>query len=433
MSNGMKEVSKRTVTNIEPRKPNNLITTEVSDDGIQDPPSMSDIMKPITWSMIVCGIHFMRKKTEWQDPADAAVYTRNGTCAPLSSTIIYNIITVLVFFWGLFRLLASMIIGDVSTESLFLEILSSAWGLLGTINGVICLKSSTSRYGHLQVFFSHWEEKVTSDFRALKIQYNSKKLRRAFLITFTISWMVIAFNIVGTGILVFAPLGAVSDAFSLLFTSPFPTIIPIKCVTMIVHCYYSCAWILPAPLVVISSLAIKYGFLALCDAMEREIRLSDDKLTDKLRDFRKAHLNLCRCIEILDKDINILNANWYVINVPLACFILYILIHFGKGIFSMAVFTFWLVTSLGYVAVTSFFVARLHETAHSLQKPLLEIETNDISLEKLTQLNLFLVKLNGPSIGFTALTLITITKEFLLTLVGVFLTYFFLILQFNAQ
>ncbi|KAL3867442.1 hypothetical protein ACJMK2_044644 [Sinanodonta woodiana] len=412
MYNGIKGVTKTRVLKVEPQQPINGLNTEVSD-GIQEPPSMIDIMKPITRSMTVFGIYFWKKKRKIHDHADG--YSRAGTCALFSSTIIYNIIVVLVLCWGLLRLLVSMIIGGLSTGILIYHILSFSWDFLCAVNGVVCLKSSTNRFGHLHVFYQHWQEKVTKDFRELKIQYNTTKLRRGFFITFTISWMVIAFNVVGTGILLFAPLGEVSDTFGLLFTSPFPTTIPLKILSLIIHCYITCAWILPAPLVIISSLAIKYGFLALCDAMEREISLSNDKLTDRLQEFRKAHLNLCRCIDILDKDINILNANWYAVNVPLTCFILYALINFGDGILAKAMLTFWLVTTLGYVAMTSFFAANLHEMAHSLLEPILETATNDITLEKHAQLNLILVKLNGPSIGFTVLTLITITKELLLT------------------
>ncbi|KAL3867160.1 hypothetical protein ACJMK2_044382 [Sinanodonta woodiana] len=426
MYHGSRGVGKTKVLQVEPQQPSDEFTTVVSDE-IQVPLSMSDVIKPITRSMTLFGVYYWRKNNEIHDPADPDVYTRPGTRAPISSTIIYNIIVLLVLCFGVVRLLVSMVMGGASKEMLLFQMLSFSWEILCTVNGVICLKSSSNRYGHLHVFYKHWQEKVVSDFRELKIQYNNKKLKRAFLITFTIAWILIAFNMVVSGILLFAPLGEVSDMFGLLFTSPFPTNMPLKIAGFIFHCYYSCAWILPAPLVVISNLAIKYGFLALCDAMEREIRLSDDKLTDKLRDFRKAHLNLCRCIEILDKDINILNANWYAVNVPLTCFILYVLINFAEDIFSKAVFMFWLVTGLGYVAVTSFFAASLHETAHSLQEPLLEAETTDITLEKHAQLNMFLVKLNGPSIGFTVLTLITITKELMLTM-----TYAAVILCFNV-
>ncbi|KAK3610269.1 hypothetical protein CHS0354_022333, partial [Potamilus streckersoni] len=407
-------VANTKVLKVHSQQPSDGFTTDVID-GIQNPPLISDIIKPITRCMTVFGIYYWRKKTGIHNSADADASTGPSRCAPLSSTIIYNIIVVLALCFGLFRLLVSMIKGGASTEILLFQMLSFSWEFLCAVNGLICLKSSTNRFGHLHVFYKHWQEKVTTDFRELKIQYNNKKLRRAFLITFTITWMVIALNIVVIGILIFAPLGEVSDAFGLLFTSPFPNSTPLIAVGFIFHFYKTCAWILPAPLVIISSLAIKYGFLALCDAMEREISLSKDRLTDRLRYFRKAHLNLCRCIEILDKDINILNANWYAVNVPLTCFVLYSLINFGQDIFSKAAFTFWLVTGLGYVAMTSFFAASLHETAHSLQEPLLEAETYDITPEKHAQLNLFFVKLNGPSIGFTVLTLITITKELMLT------------------
>ncbi|XP_055957041.1 uncharacterized protein LOC130012920 [Patella vulgata] len=46
---------------------------------------------------------------------------------------------------------------------------------------------------------------------------------------------------------------------------------------------------------------------------------------------------------------------------------------------------------------------------------------------------LFLSKLTGPPIGFTAMGFLTVTKEVILTIFGLYLTYFFLLLQFKIS
>lgn len=52
-------------------------------------------------------------------------------------------------------------------------------------------------------------------------------------------------------------------------------------------------------------------------------------------------------------------------------------------------------------------------------------------MQDLAHVNLLVAKLHGPSIGLSVLGIITITKEMILTLAGVFMTYLFLLIQFK--
>ncbi|KAH3711948.1 hypothetical protein DPMN_071624 [Dreissena polymorpha] len=60
------------------------------------------------------------------------------------------------------------------------------------------------------------------------------------------------------------------------------------------------------------------------------------------------------------------------------------------------------------------FIKRTH-VAHGPLEHVYDINVQDISMEKLAQVNLFLSKLMGTQIGFTTCGLLTITKEFILT------------------
>ncbi|XP_046338965.2 uncharacterized protein LOC124120234 [Haliotis rufescens] len=71
------------------------------------------------------------------------------------------------------------------------------------------------------------------------------------------------------------------------------------------------------------------------------------------------------------------------------------------------------------------------QRAHSLLDDIFSIGTQDATVEQHAQLNLFLSKLTGTSVGFTAIDFFVIKKEFILTLSGLFVTYFFLLLQFK--
>ncbi|KAH3711954.1 hypothetical protein DPMN_071630, partial [Dreissena polymorpha] len=62
--------------------------------------------------------------------------------------------------------------------------------------------------------------------------------------------------------------------------------------------------------------------------------------------------------------------------------------------------------------------------AHGPLEHVYDIKVQGVSVEKIAEVNLFLSKLTGTQIGFTTCGLLTITKEFILTIAGVFLTYF---------
>ncbi|XP_046582475.1 uncharacterized protein LOC124289843 [Haliotis rubra] len=115
----------------------------------------------------------------------------------------------------------------------------------------------------------------------------------------------------------------------------------------------------------------------------------------------------------------------------LACFAAYQIINGSSDIFVIAVDVFWLGGGVVCILVSAMCSADVHDAAHSLLDDIFSIGTQDVTVEQMAQLNLFLSKLTGTSIGFTAIDFFVITKEFLLTLGGLFMTYFFLLLQFK--
>ncbi|XP_072013319.1 uncharacterized protein [Amphiura filiformis] len=68
--------------------------------------------------------------------------------------------------------------------------------------------------------------------------------------------------------------------------------------------------------------------------------------------------------------------------------------------------------------------------AHDIGNYIHDIGVFDISKnEDVVQIHMFLSKLNGPPIAFTLWNILPITKEFILTVVGVFITYYALVAQ----
>nr|KAG5702546.1 hypothetical protein BaRGS_003706 [Batillaria attramentaria] len=105
----------------------------------------------------------------------------------------------------------------------------------------------------------------------------------------------------------------------------------------------------------------------------------------------------------------------YVTNLPLCIFLLYVMVRGDQELVAMLTYGFWFVSSLGNILVLSGQAALVHEAAHSPVDNLFDVRADLANSRQLAQLQLFISRLTGTSIGFTALGIVTITKEMLLT------------------
>ncbi|XP_072013327.1 uncharacterized protein [Amphiura filiformis] len=91
---------------------------------------------------------------------------------------------------------------------------------------------------------------------------------------------------------------------------------------------------------------------------------------------------------------------------------------------------FWALMVCINFAILGCFAAQVNEKAHDIGNYIHDIGVFDISKnEDVVQIHMFLSKLNGPPIAFTLWNILPITKEFILTVVGVFITYYALVAQ----
>ncbi|XP_059155874.1 uncharacterized protein LOC131940954 [Physella acuta] len=122
----------------------------------------------------------------------------------------------------------------------------------------------------------------------------------------------------------------------------------------------------------------------------------------------------------------------YLATIIGCCFLLYMLIYSKLEVLFIAMVVFWLTFNALIALTLSIGLSQVHEAAHQPLEALFTIETSDkADTSQAIQLQLFLSKLTGTSIGATVLDLFTITKEALLTIAGAYITYFLLLIQFN--
>ncbi|ELT92788.1 hypothetical protein CAPTEDRAFT_214390 [Capitella teleta] len=204
-------------------------------------------------------------------------------------------------------------------------------------------------------------------------------------------------------------------------------------VYIVLHSYIVGSWTLIYWLMVHFTQVAHHEFKAF--NTEFRSRISADGAFDgDLEDFRKRHQLICRFLEDADACFSFAHATNIVCFVMVLVLVLYNLIWWddlANNTILVVINCAWLfiaASSLGLVVVCAAFV---NDEAHGLVSDLHDISLANTSDDFRCQINTFHSRLTGPPIGFTALSIFTINKGIILTVVGILVSYFVVIVQFS--
>ncbi|XP_013393155.2 uncharacterized protein LOC106160930 [Lingula anatina] len=163
--------------------------------------------------------------------------------------------------------------------------------------------------------------------------------------------------------------------------------------------------------------------------------IKSERLID-LETYRRKHQKICRLMEISDDLFSAFVAFTLVFSTGLLCLLIYILIyHFSavtSSVINIIAFTIWIsqfILQLTLISMGAF----VNHQAHSPLSELHDIQLDPFKIDQLIPFQMFLNKLSVNPIGFSALGLFTIDKPTILTIIGMVLTYFFLMIQFQPS
>ncbi|XP_062610020.1 uncharacterized protein LOC134271818 [Saccostrea cucullata] len=143
--------------------------------------------------------------------------------------------------------------------------------------------------------------------------------------------------------------------------------------------------------------------------LEKLLNEDGQKAIFKINEIRLKHLQITKAVEILDRDIRLFFTGVYLTGILICCFIVYNLINRKiSGTFELVIYLYWLIMNKIIIISSSVLAAQVNEAV-----------------------NFFVYKLNGPAVGFTMMSMVTVTKELLLMLAGLYISYLFLLMQFQ--
>ncbi|XP_061174197.1 uncharacterized protein LOC133183252 [Saccostrea echinata] len=346
---------------------------------------------------------------------------------------IYCIFICCLLTFNVLRYIPSFWVGiDFVPGLTALRVVILLWYTQNAISAIVLFVFFDNK-DHFQKYTEQYNRVISDQIsKRLKTNPGCQIIRRCMIRNLVIGWSFVIFNSLLLASLIFSNIVPV---FVVITCNPMSyTSVMVRILVCFIQFLNSGVWIFPIVLHYTLTTAIQLRFEELNGLIENTALDKCDDRFEIVKNVRQKHLQLCKMVETVDQSLSYYVANMYTANIALACFIAYNMINgfsTSSSIPETIILSFWLASSFFILFIISKKSATLHEKAHDLSSLVMDINLEGATIQDIAQINLLVSKLHGPSVGLSVLGIITITKEMILTLAGVFLTYFFLLVQFR--
>ncbi|KAL4238532.1 hypothetical protein ACF0H5_003239 [Mactra antiquata] len=265
-------------------------------------PNLKVLLKPILFSLSMAGCYNFCEIGHHCTERKARV--------SMILSILYRILVLIVILCYLAITVSELIHKKGEQTSMLSLIITWCFSLI--VTHLLFLKATSSRYGHLKKSFSFWGENIVSQFEALQIEFPTLKLRRSIIVVVVIAWLITAVNVAASVIqfqvteptLVLSPFGKSPSTISIY---------------AILSAILSTVWTIPAAFVILVTKIIYETFSAYNDFVSKMCPKRDCKTADDCQRIRLLHLNICKLIQEMDKDIGPFNTRYNILSKYTRC------------------------------------------------------------------------------------------------------------------
>ncbi|BFZ07616.1 hypothetical protein BsWGS_10655 [Bradybaena similaris] len=291
-----------------------------------------------------------------------------------------------------------------------------------------CMFVSCVRPDHFRMFFSKWSA-IFKDPTSRRLGLRGVLTRRFIAIAVVILCVVGLLNV---ACIVFLML--MEDSFSagmnVVFFMTGQRSTAVIVVSAASTFFTSTTWVGTTGFIIILCHHVQTHFQEFSQVLQLHIAAAGKDFPRSLNLLRERHVAMCDSVIVLDRYIKFVAGFSFSIFIALSCVLIYLVVRVPMDKSVMGINVFWLFTCLTLTGLNTFSMANVNEAMHAVGDDLVTLQTRNMTLEQFGQLQMFLAKANGPSMGFTVLGLVVVTRELLLTLFGIFLTYGIVLLQF---
>ncbi|XP_027059167.1 uncharacterized protein LOC113685807 [Pocillopora damicornis] len=370
--------------------------------------AISDIFRPILKLMKLFGIYYgdntLKSLTDDSGRLSRRAYVSLMYCGLVATGLWFNFF--LAFLSCFFV-----------PERIYVSLMFCLWCLMGALNATITLiVSPVTRTRKSR--FQHFVRGLIDNKSHATLEKVTVKSRNGIIAFF----LVFASATVGS-LMTKLKLDMNLANFKPLSESPVFAIVSVIFLIIAVG-----SWLLPVLLFCITCLILAELFDDLSKRMKQQ---SLHSTTVQLASFKVEHHQLCEVVELAAAMFSPLLLGMVSLYIPLICFNLYLAVHSpGKTEETKYLFMgnnfFWLIASVCVLTIIMLFGSKVSEGIHSFQKIL---RTVPVSKEDEGKLVMFMLDLQGDPQGFSIGGLVVITKSLSLTIAGVIISYFAVMLS----
>ncbi|XP_052798264.1 uncharacterized protein LOC128230217 isoform X2 [Mya arenaria] len=368
-------------------------------------------LRPLLMCMKLFGLYFFRSRKE-----NGKFYTEG--------TFVYCLFVNVLAVLNVVRSFTVFRIKDEFDNVLFQKLLFAIWSTECAFKTSLLLWNCYKNNG-LPKFFRQWATVCNNaNISKVCLYMMMKYIVLSFLFIFVNS-------VVFTLILVYVPvLRHIYLEVIWRNAADYENVVCFQAMLSFLSVLNSSASIFPASLFVVLSFAVGKRFKKFSCKLEKAIEC--DLFHAQIEDFRIAYEDLSGLVETLDEIFSPLLAAVYFANIPMFCLVLYttlssIDIHLSIVLINL----FWLSFILLQMTLVSLTAVWINVMAHSPLEHIYTIRFSRSSNDTQLQMFMFLNRLTGTQVGLSAMKLFVVDKPTILTIAGMMITYFVLLIEFK--
>ncbi|ELU17667.1 hypothetical protein CAPTEDRAFT_221497 [Capitella teleta] len=399
---------------------------------------MLENLGPITWAMRISGLYH-------QLPDEQASKAKRWFSART-----YCLVVTVLLWLNLLRYVPVFFMGVIGWNPL--ELLTFCWFFQGAINATLCFRAC-SNPKHLKEFDRLWKLfKVDTDVQNVPLVFPKSEMVIWIVICLIYAsvFIFLDFFLYGAG---GAGIFERGQIWLDTYIEPATKSIYVYVLFMCVELFLCAAWMFPFCLIMLVTIGLYKVASKLEDFIKDDVQVCqedwpwNDQLSgapmDRIPDiatWRYYHSRVCDMVSQLDKDFSMFILSFSFVAIPKTCFITYRLIHVFMSKFELTFHVmnlYWLVFTVLNITCVLLSATILHKKLCSPLKYLPRLigsyGEKDQAIAYQTQLLLLRMKGAAQLMGFSLGGIFVVSEAFILTTVGIYGTFIFLVIEFEFE
>ena len=327
------------------------------------PKRLQDALKPLLWSMKLFGVYHDVHDVTSISPSIPKAWPvsvkHNWSCC--SAIHRFYSFGILIIMWAnVVRYGVGLLPSD---RYISLRIAVFVWFGLVALGDLIMFVICENKT-YLASFYKHWDEIFRSD-ECITTECAPSGSPRAVFVGTAFAWSFVVMNMLTVMYVDFY-----AD-MAYVIARPFPINTVSTVLLLIVMCIATGIYAFPVAFIIVISYEVMSRFDKMTTVVEKHVKDAGDDFPLDIDKLRRFHLQLCKGVSILDRSIRLLVACEYVMNIPLACFLVYLLVSELGDLFLIISNLMWLTLNITVIMSVTLCCALVKEAVCNTSKNVL--------------------------------------------------------------